>query len=157
MKRLTLILCLIASPALAHEFLQGGVECDIRVPYSTCQALALREAVPGPLRLDGWYKSADTVYLASPKACIVRGSDTQFLFHAAIDPRRARGVIPSAWNGIVRGRGDAWYNMMMERSPWGKRIFAKGLREGWFDTIAYTTLTGEEAIALGVPACGSAK
>ena len=145
-----LIALLFSTQAPAHEFLQGGYLCNPQVWYSTCYMVRQREAT-GRVALDGWYKSADTLYVGSPKACIVPGSDTQLLFHA-ITIGNGRGPIGySIWNGI--SHNNAEYASLMRRSPWGKRVYDYVNSQGWLDTPELHTLTGEQLIALGVPAC----
>lgn len=143
-----LVLLCVASPASAHEFLQGGWLCNPSVPYSACNVIREREAA-GPLRLDGWYRSAHTLLVGSPKACIVPGSDTQFLFHAiSVGPEHGPF---GPWSNI--SHGNAEYARWMQRSPWGRRVYAYVSAQGWLDTPEFHTLTGEQLIALGVPVC----
>jgi hypothetical protein len=155
MKRFLLIgLALIlyaVVPAAAHEFFQGGWICRPDVPYSACNVVREREA-SGQVRIDMWARSAYTIIVASPKACIVRGSDTQFLFHAIV-VGNGRGAIPSAWNGI--SHNNAEYAFWMNRSPWGRNIYKYVNGRGWLDTPELHALTGEQLISLGVPVCGN--
>lgn len=148
--RIFLALCLLSTPAIAFDNFRGGREGSEFV-----STLYAREAEGWAISRDGgWYLSRDTVYVASPKACIVPNTDVQALFHAATDWRRTRGPIPSIWNGIVTGDSDSWYRSMMSRSPWGRRIYAEVLRRGWLDTPDYNTLSAPDLIRLGVPVCG---
>lgn len=152
MRRLLFVagLLLASVPAGAWEFIQGGYVCHPRLshgsgPYNACTDVAWREA-SGAVRLDGWYKSAGTLLLGSPKACTTARSE--FLFHGTGAYREDR----SPWDGFIGN--DPISKRMMERSPWGRRIQAHLEATGALDTPAYTTLSGAELIVrFGVPAC----
>jgi len=138
---------LASAPASAWEFIQGGYVCNPRatVTFDGCKATAAREAT-GRVVLDGWYKSAGTLLLGSPKACTTARSE--FLFHGSGAYREGR----SPWDGFIGN--DPQSKRMMERSAWGRRIQAHLEAIGALDTPAYTTLSGAELIVrFGVPAC----
>ena len=152
MKYLALALALIVSPAKAHEFLspQGGYLCNPKASSSACAVLRKREAA-GPVRLDGWYKAAYSILAASPKACVVAGSDTQVvIFAMAAGSGRGRNGY-SPWNGIEPDNAD--YARWMKRSAWGRRIYAQAKADGWLTRPEPHTLDAADLIALGVPGC----
>lgn len=152
MKYLALALILVASPASAHEFLfpQGGYLCNPKSPRSACAIVHAREAA-GRVVLDGWYKSAYSILAASPKACVVAGSDTQLVIHAmaAGAGRGQNGYSP--WIGI--DPDNAEYARWMKRSAWGRRIYAHAKAQGWLERPEPQTLLAADLIAMGVPAC----
>lgn len=136
-----------AAPAAAWEFVEGGYVCNpgARVTFNACGETAARES-RGAVVLDGWYKSAGTLLLGSPKAGTTARSE--FLFHGSGAYREGR----SPWDGFIGN--DPQSKRMMERSAWGRRIQAHLEAIGALDTPAYTTLSGAELIVrFGVPAC----
>lgn len=153
MRTILALLLVLSYPALAFDNFRGGKENDgaLRVMYA-------REALGrSPISPDGgWYLSRDTVYVASPLACIVRGTDVQALFHAQVVPGGGMKAVTrdSPWNGVVpEAQASGWYRAHMQRSPWGSRIYAYVLSAGWLDTPELHTLHAQDLIALGVPVC----
>ena len=138
---------LIGACSTTHEFEHGGYLCKSSVSYSACNLITQQQG--RVKRLDGWYMSAATTWLGYPNACIVKGSDTRFLFHGVTTSR----VPPhsSIWEGILHD--NPVYYDMMNRTPWGARIYRVVRERGWLDRPDLHTMTGEEAIALGVPVC----
>ncbi len=149
MLQIATILILLPVSASAFEFIQGGFVCypGARAgvgEFSACQEISAREG-RGAVRLDGWYKSAGTLLLGSPKACVA-SLDSQFLFHGT----GLHGV-GGPWVGFVGD--DPASRAMMQRSAWGRRIHAYVKAQGWLDTPAFNTLTGAQVVAMGVPTC----
>jgi hypothetical protein len=154
MKRIVIALTLLTTPARAFEFKypQGCIDDRTAGAELLAREASHQRIIPAD---GGWYKSCGTLFIASPKACIVPGSDVQALFHGAHARRGGMQAVTrdSPWQGFVPGDVDPYYRGMMQRSPWGKRIYAHILRSGWLDTPAYSTLYGDDLMRLGVPVC----
>ncbi|WP_210209006.1 hypothetical protein [Roseiarcus fermentans] len=145
---LPLISLTLVSAATAHEFEHGGALCDHRIDYSMCMLMSKAESNKQVKRLDGWYVSASTLWLGYPRSCIIAGSDTRFEFHAV---RQTEAISSNPWVGL--SLDDPTYRAMMTHTKWGARIYEVVRDRGWLDTPELHEMTGEEALALGVPRC----
>lgn len=148
----TALLC-SAAALHAKEHIRGGYVCypgtgNFLGDYSGCDDVIQRERTMKKIPLDGWYLSAATMLLGSPKACIA-DPRSLFGFHAS-GTYRAGG---NPWEGVTGY--DPVYAAWMNRSPWGKRIYNYVQNAGWNASPAMQFLSGAQLMAppFSVPAC----
>ena len=124
-----LLASLGASPAMA-QFDGGGRVGDY------LDLVAATDSGAGRLEIAGVCASACTLKLGARGACV--HADARLLFHAA---RNADGRIDRL--GTL---------MMLHEYPARVRAWAR--RRGALESQDFTAMSGQEAIALGVPDCG---
>lgn len=131
-------------PTQAWEWPKGGYLVDYE--------RAINHAA-GPHRLNGWYNSAEMMWLGYRGTCIVPGSDTILIAHPVTDRVHGKRAVTwdNPWGYIV---SPAYFQRVISRTPWGAAVFADAQANGCFTSPAPCNYYADQLIwQFGVPVC----